>query len=219
MQNLKIGILGTGDVGRALGDGFISLGCQVKMGAREANSEKAREWAAATAAGELATTGTFAEAAQFGDILVLATLWSGTENALRLAGPDHFAGKIVLDTTNPLKFAPDALPTLAIGHTDSGGEQVQRWLPAARVVKAFNSVGHAHMVNPQFPEGPPDMFIAGDDAEAKARAADICRAFGWDVIDMGGIDASRLLEPLCLLWVYYGIRGGGWNHAFRLLRK
>lgn len=93
-----------------------------------------------------------------GDVIVIATLWGGTENAIRLADTRNFAGKVVIDTTNPLVFSPGAPPALALGHTDSGGEQVQRWLPEARVVKAFNTVGNAHMVNPQFPGGPPHMF-------------------------------------------------------------
>jgi len=124
-----------------------------------------------------------------------------------------------MDATNPLVFTPGAPPSLALGHTDSGGEQVQRWLPAARVVKVYNTVGHAHMVNPNFPGGPPDMFICGNDAAAKKTVTDICRAFGWPTIDVGGIEGARLLEPLCILWVRYGFATGGWNHAFKLLRK
>ncbi|HTS03439.1 MAG TPA: DNA-binding protein, partial [Thermoanaerobaculia bacterium] len=95
----------------------------------------------------------------------------------------------------------------------------QRWLPGARVVKVFNSVGHANMVDPRFPGGPPTMFLCGNDAPARAAAADVCKAFGWDVVDLGGLDAARLLEPLCILWVRYGASAGTWNHAFKLLRK
>ena len=163
--------------------------------------------------------GTFADAAKFGDVVVLATSWSGTENALKLAGASSLAGKVVIDATNPLAFAPNAPPALAIGHTDSGGEQVQRWLPEARVVKAFNTIGHAHMFKPSFPGGPPDMFVCGNDADAKKTVTEICQAFGWPVIDIGGIEGARLLEPICILWVLYGIRTNSWNHAFKLLRK
>ena len=106
-----------------------------------------------------------------------------------------------------------------LGHTDSGGEQVQRWLPGVNVVKAFNIVGHAHMVEPAFPGGPPDMFIAGNDADAKNTVTEILTAFGWSTIDAGGIEGARLLEPLCILWVGYGLATGTWNHAFKLLRK
>ena len=150
---------------------------------------------------------------------ILATLWSGTENALQMAGPDNLAGKVVIDATNPLRFEPNAPPSLVLGHTDSGGEQVQRWLPKARVVKAFNFVGNAHMFRPEFPGGPPDMLICGNDADAKQKVTGILKEFGWPVIDIGGIEGARLLEPLCVLWVLYGIRSGTWNHAFKLLRK
>ena len=214
---MKIGILGTGDVGQALGAGLVALGHEVRLGGREAGNEKARAWAERT--GTRATTGTFAEAAEFGELIILATLWRGTENAIGLAGADRFAGKVVIDATNPLTHTPGAPPVLALGHTDSGGEQVQRWLPAARVVKAFNTVGHAHMVKPQFPDGPPDMFICGNDPSAKSAVADLLASLGWPAIDNGGIEGARLLEPLCILLVVYGIRTCGWNHAFRLRLK
>ena len=208
MAKPRIGVLGSGEVGRTLSAGFAALGHEVKIGTRDPRSKKLGVSAA-----------TFADVAEFGEILVLATLWSGTENAIQLAGPQRCAGKVVLDVTNPLVFEPNRLPRLALGHTDSGGEQVQRWLPDARIVKVFNTVGNAHMVKPQFPGGPPDMFLCGNDDAAKQTATEICRAFGWPAIDIGGIEGSRLLEPLCILWVVYGIRSGGWNHAFRLLRK
>lgn len=208
MAKPRIGVLGSGEVGRTLSAGFAALGHEVKLGTRDPKSKKLG-----------VPVATFADVAEFGEILVLATLWSGTENAIRLAGAQRFAGKVVLDVTNPLVFEPNQPPRLALGHTDSGGEQVQRWLPDARVVKVFNTVGNAHMVKPQFPGGPPDMFICGNDAAAKQTVTDICQAFGWPVIDIGGIEGARLLEPLCILWVLYGIRSGGWNHAFKLLRK
>ncbi len=214
---MKVGIIGTGEVGRALGSGFTALSRDVMIGARDAKNPKARDWA--HKAGPRAQAGTFADAAKFGEVLVLATLWSGTENAIRLATPAAFAGKVVLDATNPLVFRPDAPPTLALGQTDSGGEQVQRWLPKSRVVKVFNTVGHAHMVNPKFPGGPPDMFICGNDSGAKELVTAICKDFGWPAIDAGGMESARLLEPLCILWVNYGVRSGGWDHAFKLLRK
>jgi len=214
---MKVGILGSGEVGQALGNGFVSRGHEVKLGAREAANEKTATWAARH--GKTASAGTFRDAAAFGEIVVLATLWSGTESALRLAGIENFEGKVVLDVTNPLIFEPNRPPKLALGHTDSGGEQVQRWLPGARVVKVFNSVGHAHMVDPKFPGGPPDMFLCGNDDAARKAAADICRAFGWNVVDIGGLEGARLLEPLCILWVKFGILSGSFNHAFKLLRK
>ena len=214
---MKAGILGTGDVGRALGIGLVANGHDVRIGSRDPGGDKVRTMLGKI--GSRASAGTFAQAATFGDIIILATLWSGTENAIRLAGPKNFEGKVVIDATNPLVFHPEAPPSLALGHTNSGGEQGQRWLPGARVVKAFNIVGNAHMVNPQFPGGPPDMFICGNDPEAKKTVTEILKSFGWPTIDIGGIEGSRVLEPMCILWVKYGIMTGAWNHAFKLLRK
>jgi len=212
---MRIGVLGTGTVGQTLGRGLIDIGHDVMLGSRDASNPKAAEWAAG--AGGRASTGSFADAAAFAELIVLSTLWAGTENALTLAGRDRLAGKTVIDTTNPL-VSGDGVPSLALGTTDSGGEQVQRWLPGAHVVKAFNIVGAPHIVHPVLPGGPPDMFIAGDDDQAKATVTEILASFGWQTIDIGGIAGARLLEPLCILWVLYGARTGTWNHAFKLLR-
>jgi predicted dinucleotide-binding enzyme len=152
-------------------------------------------------------------------MVIVATLWSGTEQALDLAGRGNLSGKTVVDVTNPLVFHDDGPPTLALAHTDSGGEQVQRWLPDAHVVKAWNIVGSTHMVDPDFPGGPPDMFICGNDAGAKEDVTAILERFGWGVIDLGGIEGARLTEPLCILWVVYGLGTNSWNHAFKLLKK
>ena len=213
---MKIGILGTGDVGRSLGRGFAALGHDVMMGSRDAGNPKAHEWAAG--AGARATAGTFADAAHFGEVIVLATSWGGTENAIRLATPEAIGTKVVMDATNPLRFPPNAPPELMIGHTDSSGEQVQRWLPKARVVKVYNTVGHSLMVGPKLPGGPPDMFLCGNDDAAKRTVSEICAKFGWPTIDIGGIAGSRLLDPLCLLWIIYAMRTGTRDHAFKLLR-
>jgi 8-hydroxy-5-deazaflavin:NADPH oxidoreductase len=213
---MRIGILGSGDVGRALGTAFATCGYEVMIGSREAGNPKVKDWI--SRAGVRASGGTFAEAARFGEVIVLATLWSGTENALRLAGAESFAGKVVIDATNPLDYATTP-PRLSVGLTDSAGEQVQRWLTTARVVKAFNIVGHAHMFRPDFPGGPPDMFLAGNDAGAKQAVSQILNEFGWEAIDLGGIEASRYLEPLAMVWITYGFRAKSWNHAFKLLRK
>jgi 8-hydroxy-5-deazaflavin:NADPH oxidoreductase len=215
---MKIGILGTGDVGKALARGFISRGHDVMLGSREAGNEKAAAFVKET--GGKAKAGTFAEAAAHGEIVVLCTLWSGTENALSLAGQENLAGKVLIDTTNPLDFSQGMPPRLAIGHTDSAGESVQRWAPKARVVKCWNIIGNADMVDPTFPTATPTMFICGNDADAKKSAHGILESFGWtDVVDLGGIDNSRLLEPLCILWVKYGVSSGGWRHGLAMLKK
>lgn len=214
---MKVGILGSGDVGRSLGTGFVKYGHEAMIGTRTPDSEKVKYWINQTGRG--ASAGTFEEAAQFANVLVLAVSWSGIENMLELAGRENFAGKTVLDATNPLIFEEGRPPRLALGHTDSGGEQIQRWIPEAKVVKVFNIVGHVHMVNPKFPGGKPDMFICGDHPVAKNTVKNICEQFGWPVIDIGGIEGARELEPLCILWVKYGIQNKTWNHAFKLLRK
>jgi predicted dinucleotide-binding enzyme len=118
-----------------------------------------------------------------------------------------------------LVFPAGAPPRLAVGHTDSAGEQVQRWLPDSHVVKAFNTVGNRHMVKPEFPDGPPDMFICGNDARAKQTVTDLLKAFGWPVIDIGGIEGARYLEPLAMIWILYLLRTKTGDHAFKLLRK
>lgn len=212
MQKVNVGVLGSGDVGRVLAAGFAGLGHDVRIGTR--NPEKLREWAAGV--GERASVGSFEDAARFGDILVLATLGAGTESAMRMAGLANFENKVVIDATNPLDFSTGT-PQLYVGHTDSLGEQLQRLVPKARMVKAFNTVGNALMVHPKLPGGPPDMFLCGNDEDAKKIVGQICAAWGWGVIDIGGIEGSRHLEPMCLVWVLHGIRSASWTHAFKVL--
>lgn len=210
---MKVGIIGSGDVGKRLGDSFVDLGHQVKIGTRDAG--KLADWASRH--GKHASVGSFADAAKFGDIVVIATLWTGTQSAIEMAGPENMAGKVVIDVTNPLDYSTMP-PTLSIGHTDSAGETVQRLLPGAKVVKAFNIVGNPHMYKPKFTEGRPTMFICGNDDSAKKMVTDILTAFGWESIDIGGIESSRLLEPLAMLWITYYFRTNTGTHAFKLLR-
>jgi predicted dinucleotide-binding enzyme len=214
---MKVAIFGTGVVGRALGRAFVTLGHDVKLGAREANNEKAASWAKES--GPKASAGTFAEAAEFGELAVLATLGSANKEVLKAAGPERLAGKIVIDTTNPLDLSNGPPPGLAISGKDSGGEEVQRSVPKSHVVKAFNIVGNAHMFRPDFPGGPPDMFFCGNDEGAKKRVGALLTDFGWNPVDIGGIEGSRYLEGMCIVWTLYGFKQGGWNHAFKMLRK
>lgn len=211
---MRIGILGSGNVGQTLGSAFAELGHEVKIGTRE--PEKLAAWAAKTGGKGSAVSN--AQAAEWGELAVLATLFTAAEPAIRLAGPEHFSGKVLIDVTNPLDFSSGA-PRLSVGHTDSAGEQIQRLLPQARVVKAFNIVGAPHMFRPQFPGGPPDMFYCGDDDAAKAKVREILEAFGWNPVDVGGIEGARLLEPLAMLWIEHGRRTSTWNHAFKLLKR
>lgn len=214
---MNIGILGSGDVGRRLGDGLIALEHKVKIGTREPGKLDLQQWIN-NHGQEKAAVGTFAEAASFGDDLIfLATLWDGAPNAIKTANVKNFTGKIVIDVTNPLDFSKGVPPKLAVGHTDSAGETVQRLLPESKIVKALNTVGNIQMINPDFQGGPPTMFVCGNDKDAKKTVADsILTPFGWETIDIGGIEGSRLLEPLAMLWIIYYFKT---NHAFKLLRK
>jgi predicted dinucleotide-binding enzyme len=206
---MKVGILGSGDVGKALARGFMAENYEVMIATRDPASQKAAELAE-----ELGTqVADFEATARFGELIVLCTAWSGTESALKLAGTDHLTGKIVIDATNPLQNGPN----LALGHTDSGGEQIQRWLPESHVVKAFNSVNNKLMHRPKLESGPPTMFICGNEKSAKQKVSAILVEFGWEVADIGDITGARELEPLCILWVKYGLATGGWGHAFKML--
>jgi len=213
---MRIGVLGSGDVGRVLGAGLAGLGHQVMLGSRDPGQEKLKAWSKET--GPKASTGTFAETASFAEIAILATLWAGTKSALDLAGPKNLDGKVLIDATNPLDFS-SVPPTLAVSGNDSAGEQVQRWVPGANVVKAFNIVGNQHMVKPSFPGGPPDMFIAGNDDGAKASVTGLCKELGWSVVDLGGIESSRYLEPLAMIWILHYVHTRSGNHAMKLLKK
>jgi 8-hydroxy-5-deazaflavin:NADPH oxidoreductase len=212
---MKIGIIGSGGVGQALAKDLSALGHHVTIGTR--SPEKLAEFAAANPAVKV---GSFADAAQFGDAIMLATNWVGTQNALELAGAVHLAGKVVWDITNPLDFS-SGKPELALGFSTSGGELVQSWLPESKVVKALNSITATNMLQPSHVGGNPDMFIAGNDAAAKQQVTTLLEGVGWGVVDLGDISKSRLLEPLALIWITHGFNSG-WkvtNHAFKLINK
>jgi 8-hydroxy-5-deazaflavin:NADPH oxidoreductase len=213
MESRRVGVLGSGQVGRVLAAGFRTHGHEVTIGTRSPDDEELRAWAADAGV----AVATFAETAAFAELAVFATRGTANDAVVELAGPERFAGTLVIDATNPLDFSGGG-PALAVGWTDSGGERLQRALPGARVVKAFNTVGNTLMVDPQLPGGPPTMFVAGDDDAAKAAVADLLADFGWRAQDCGGIEQSRQLESLCLLWVAIAIaRGGRYDHAFALL--
>ena len=223
---MKIGIIGSGDVGRRLADGLVDLGYQVKIGTRDTSKKEIIEWVDKHRKGggkesENASVGDFAEAVSFGDdLIVLCTSWNGTSNAIKMADPVNMTGKVVIDTINPLDFSQGLPPRMAVGITDSAGEINQRLLPGAKVVKAFNIVGNPYMVHPNFPGGPPTMFICGNDEQAKKMVTEsILTPFGWETIDIGGIEGGRLLEPLAMLWITHYFRTGTGDHAFKLLKK
>jgi len=215
----KVGIIGSGDVGQALGLGFANHGYDVKIGSRTPHGEKLKAWID-KCKGLKASTGTFSEAATHGEILVLATLGTATEEAINLSGREKFAGKLVIDATNPLDFSKGMPPGLFVGTTDSLGERVQRMLPTARVVKCFSTVNNQTMVNPTMKEGLPDMLICGNDEGAKRQVAGILKEFGWgEPIDIGGIDGARWLEAYTALWVRIALKLGNWTMAARFLKS
>lgn len=215
---MKIGVLGSGDVGRRLGAGFSANGHEVKLGTRTPSKPEVAAWLKESK-GKV-SAGSFAEAAAFGNVVVLASSGAVAEEVIRLADAENFNGKVVLDVTNPLDFSKGMPPGLFVGTTDSLGERVQRWLPHARVVKCLNIVSNITMVHPQMEEGLPTMIIAGNDAGAKAQAAALLREFGWEPpIDIGGIEGARWLEAFVPLWVRIAQAANTWTPAIKVLRK
>jgi len=216
MAATRVGVLGTGGVGRRLAAGFRGLGHQVTIGSRDPEKPELRDWLSVEGGGIRA--GTFAEAASRGELLVLAVLGDVADQVIVDSGRENFAGKVVVDAMNPLDFSGGFPPKLSISGEDSLGERVQRALPDARIVKAFNIIGSPYFVDPSFREGSPTMLIAGDDADAKRTVTDLLADFGWsDVIDIGGIEGSRELEAICIAWVKIGGVRGAWDHGFKLL--
>lgn len=211
---MKIGILGSGRAGQMLGRGFARLGHEVRVGTRE----PARLDAWQREVGARASVSLGAECARWAEAIVLTVHGSAVDAVIAAAGSEHFAGKVLVDTCDPLDFS-SGRPGLFVGTTDSLGERVQRRLPEARVVKAFNIVLADVMIDPALSGGSPDMFIAGNDAGAKELVGSWLRAFGWPVIDLGDIQNARWLEALSLLWVVYHFQTGKTLHAFQLVGK
>lgn len=219
---MKIGILGSGPVGLTLGKGLIQTGHQVTIGTRNPSREALQQWIKKQ--GKQARAGTFRQAAEFGELLLICTSWAGTKKAIEAAGIWNFKSKTVVDVTNPLDGkGPDenGRVTFTIGHTNSAGEQIQAWLPPdANVVKALSCIGHEKMLLPDFKEGAPTMFIAGNNNNAKREVVNLLHQIGWlDVADMGKIEMSRSIEPLSILWAAWGFLNDSSGHAFKLLKR
>lgn len=211
----RVGILGSGDVGKELGRGFAKHGFDVMLGSRDPT--KLEPWRKETR-GKV-SAGTFAQSAAHGDFVVLALNGAATEAAIDLAGAKNFSGKLVIDATNPLDFSRGMPPGLLFGTTDSMGERVQRKLPDAKVVKCFNTVSNVKMVDPKFKEGVPPMLICGNDAGAKKSVDAILRELGWPgALDVGGIEGARWLEALVPLWVRLAQSWNTYEHAFKVVR-
>lgn len=215
---MKVGIIGSGQVGLVLASAFINEGHEAMIGTRDLSKEAVVQWKENSPTG---LTGSFAEAAAFGELVVLATQGDAAQDALAQAGIENLAGKTVIDATNPIKKGPPVNGVLQFftGPNESLMEQLQQQAPDAHFVKAFNSVGSGFMYRPDFGGTQPTMFICGNDATAKQTVTDILGAFGWDTADMGKVESARAIEPLCMLWCLPGFLNNQWSHAFKLLKK
>ena len=214
---MKVGILGSGIVGQTLGSGFIKYGHQVKIGT--SNPNKLNDWIKSS--GKNASVGSFADAASFGEIIILAVKGTATMNVLEKAGSKNLADKTIIDATNPIEEVPPVNGVLKF-FTDQNYslmEQLQSNYPESNFVKAFSCVGNSSMVDPDFGGQKPTMFIAGNNDDSKNVVKKILDTFGWEVEDMGKAEAARAIEPLCILWCIPGFLQNRWTHAFKLLKK
>ena len=215
---MKVGIIGSGIVGRVLATGFLNEGHQVMLGTRNIGKEDLVKWKNENKNGVL---GSFQESAQFGELVVLAIAGLVAEDAIKLAGKEHLSNKIIIDATNPIATVPPENGVLKFFTTldESLMEKIQKQLPDAKVVKAFSCVGNALMYKPNFNGSIPTMFICGNDDPAKKTVTDILTSFGWETEDMGKVEAARVIEPLSILWCIPGFIRNQWTHAFKLLKK
>ncbi len=213
---MKAAVLGSGDVGKTLAAGLAKHGHEVMLGSREPG--KLAAWAGSNPGVRL---GSYSDAARFGEIIVLAVQGSVAADVLRRVEKPSLAGKCIIDVTNPIAGPPSKAGVLPFftTHGESLMERLQREFPGGRFVKAFNSVGYANMVNPQFKNGPPTMFICGNDESAKGIVKSILEQFGWESADMGAAEAARAIEPLCMLWCIPIFLHHDTTHAFKLLRR
>lgn len=214
---MNIGIIGSNEAALTLGKGLVALGHQVMIGTRDQDKKELAWWRKKS--NKAASLGTTTEAANFAEVAILAVAWHAAEDVLAQIRPE-LAAKIVIDITNPIIFNDDEPPELTVGHTISGGELVQQSLPDSHVVKTLNYISHNHMVKPDFKEALPIMFVCGNNKSAKLATRDLLGELGWqDLLDIGGIEKSRLLEPLALLWIEYGVKRDTWDHAFAVALK
>jgi predicted dinucleotide-binding enzyme len=214
-NRMKIGVLGSGVVAQSLALGFLKYGHEVMLGT--SNASRLRDFQDKN---PKARVSSFGETARFGQLLVLAVKGVAAEGVVKSLAAD-LSGKTVIDTTNPISTT-EAPVNGAIRYftsmNESLMERLQKLSPQANFVKCFNSVGNAFYVNPKFAGGPPTMFICGNDDGAKKEVKDILDQFGWETADMGKMEAAGSIEALCILWCIPGFTGGGWTHAFKLLK-
>jgi predicted dinucleotide-binding enzyme len=198
---MRIGVFGTGTVGQTIATKLVEVGHDVRMGSRAAHNEKAKAWVAA--AGAKASEGAFSDAATFGEVLFNCTSGKASLAALQAAGAENMKGKILIDVANPLDFSRGMPPSLSVCNTDSLAEQIQRAFPNVKVVKSLNTVTARLMVNPGSVPGEHEIFVCGNDTEARASVAGFLKEwFGWrNVLDLGDVSAARGVEMYLVLWV------------------
>jgi 8-hydroxy-5-deazaflavin:NADPH oxidoreductase len=212
---MKIGIIGSGGVAQTLANAYLEKGFEVKLGTRD--ERKLADWLENSGAN--ASVGNFAEAARFGDVVFISVLGEAALDAVNLAGAENFKGKTVIDLTNPLDFSGGVPPRFTATPGNSLGERIQKALPEANIVKAFNTIGAGIMVNPHFGNDTATLFIAGNDEKAKEEARKLAEEFGWQVEDLGDIEQAFFLEAFASLWINYGFKNNHWTHAFKFLKR
>ena len=215
---MRIGILGSGIVGRVLAAAFANEGHQVGLGTRDTSKEDLVKFKDDNPA---VTLDSFEKTSAAADIIVLAVKGDIVLEVIDQSGKENISGKVVIDATNPIAAKPPVNGVLSFftGPDNSLMEQVQAHVPDSKIVKAFNSVGNAFMYKPDFGGVKPTMFICGNDDGAKKTVTEILDAFGWETEDMGKVEAARAIEPLCILWCIPGFLNNHWSHAFKLLKK
>lgn len=215
---MKVGIIGSGPVGQVLAKAFRNENYEVMLGTRNPSKEEVVKFQHENNGINI---GNFEESARYGQILVLAVAGVVAQEAIKLAGLQNLAGKIIIDATNPIAKEPPENGVLKFFTSleDSLMENLQKQVPDAKLVKAFNSAGNAFMYKPNFPGGKPTMFICGNDEGAKKTVTEILTSFGWETEDMGKVEAARAIEPLCILWCIPGFIRNQWTHAFKLLKS
>jgi 8-hydroxy-5-deazaflavin:NADPH oxidoreductase len=216
---VRIGVLGTGSVGKTIGSKLVALGHEVTMGSRSPDNEQATAWVASTGAG--AKHGTFADAAAFGELVFNCTAGIGSLEALAAAGQENLNGKTLVDVSNPLDFSQGMPPRLSVCNDDSLGEQIQRAFPEVKVVKALHTVTAAVMVDPASVPGEHDILVCGNDEEAKAQVGELLQSFGWPperILDLGDISAARATEMYLPLWLRLMGATGGPKFNIRVVR-
>jgi len=214
---MKVAILGSGNVGRALGTGFVATGHDVVMGTRDPHSDVVAQWLAGDGQGARATT--YEEAAAWCELAVFVPVWTAAEDVVGLIGADNLAGKIVIDVTNPLGPVPGMGFGIVTPLNHGSATHLQQWLPSARVVKAFNTTGQKLMFKPTLPGGPPTLPLCGNDDEAKKIVAAIAESFGWEPVDLGDVSFSGYMDALGMVWMRYGAQTGRWNSALKYLHE